>query len=245
MEVAIVTRGRGPERQYTADALRGVSFVVRTFCHPQDLAQWPDFKAIPVEHDWVYEVRQHILNTCDKVIMLDDDFANWSHIRPDGRYTKATTAEIEETFKEIDEMLNTRAVVGIGQRYMANTRPLVVVNGRVNGAIGINCARLRQLGVSFRRKTMEDFDLILQLLTKGEEVVNYSRLVYEQASSGTDGGCSTYRTLELHNEGALELAKQWPGLVRVVEKTTKGSWGGGTRLDVVVSWKKAYANANN
>jgi len=35
------------------------------------------------------------------------------------------------------------------------------------------------------------------------------------------------------------LAELHPGLVKVVTKETKGAWGGGTRTDVVVQWKKA------
>jgi hypothetical protein len=34
-----------------------------------------------------------------------------------------------------------------------------------------------------------------------------------------------------------------PAFVKVVEKATKTSWGGETRTDVQVSWKKAYASA--
>jgi hypothetical protein len=30
-----------------------------------------------------------------------------------------------------------------------------------------------------------------------------------------------------------------PNIVSVVEKTTKTAWGGGTRMDVIIQWKKA------
>jgi hypothetical protein len=215
--------------------------MVKTFCHPDDLIKWPDFDAEPVPHTYLSELRQYIRDHYyGKVLMLDDDFNNWSRRRSDGRYTKATIDEINEEFDSVESMLDDYPLVGIGQRYMANSRPLVVRNGRINGAIGMNTEILKKHGMRFRGKVMADFDMVLQCLTKGFEVYNLSKIVYEQPGSNTAGGCSTYRSIEVHNEGAKELAARWPGLVRVVEKTTKGSWGGTTRLDVVVSWKKAY-----
>ena len=37
-----------------------------------------------------------------------------------------------------------------------------------------------------------------------------------------------------------ELAALHPDFVKVVEKYTKTSWGGGIRTDVRIAWKKAY-----
>ena len=39
-----------------------------------------------------------------------------------------------------------------------------------------------------------------------------------------------------------EMGELHKGFVRVVEKKTKTAWGWGTRKDVVISWKKAYAS---
>jgi hypothetical protein len=123
---------------------------------------------------------------------------------------------------------------------MANTRPVLMENGRVNGALGLNTALLKKLEVKFRMRLMEDFDLILQVLTKGHRVLTYSKIVYEQVGSNTAGGCSIFRTKELQEEAAKELHKAFPEFVKLVEKKTKHSWQGQSRLDVVVQWKKAY-----
>ena len=42
------------------------------------------------------------------------------------------------------------------------------------------------------------------------------------------------------NRCAHELEVLHPDYVTVVDKTTKTSWGGGTRTDVRIAWKKAY-----
>jgi hypothetical protein len=49
--------------------------------------------------------------------------------------------------------------------------------------------------------------------------------------------------LEVQAAAAEALAAKYPGIVKAVEKETKGSWGGGVRKDVTVYWKKAYASS--
>jgi hypothetical protein len=61
--------------------------------------------------------------------------------------------------------------------------------------------------------------------------------------SSADGGCSTYRTPELQAQAARLLAELHAPYVKVVEKETKTAWGGGTRTDVMIQWKRARHNA--
>lgn len=61
----------------------------------------------------------------------------------------------------------------------------------------------------------------------------------DQAGSGAAGGASLYRSLDALAESARWLEERWPGIVKAVERTTKGSFGGGTRVDVRVAWQKA------
>jgi len=63
--------------------------------------------------------------------------------------------------------------------------------------------------------------------------------------SGASGGCSAFRTMDLHSDNAQLLAKLHAPYVKVVRKETKGAWGGGARTDVIVYWKKARQHGKN
>jgi len=52
--------------------------------------------------------------------------------------------------------------------------------------------------------------------------------------------------MEVQSQGAERLKELHPDVVEVVEKETKTAWGGATRKDVKVQWKKAFkTGANN
>jgi len=90
-----------------------------------------------------------------------------------------------------------------------------------------------------RVKVMEDFDVNLQLLKKGLPSKISYYYAQGQGSSNAAGGCSEWRTLEVQSQGAERLKELHPEVVEVVEKETKTAWGGGTRKDVKVQWKRA------
>jgi hypothetical protein len=94
-------------------------------------------------------------------------------------------------------------------------------------------------------KVMEDFDVALSLLTKGYENAIINTVAHNQKGSGAVGGCSVWRTPQVQAQAALKLAELYPGIVKVVEKTTKTAWGGGTRTDVTIQWKAAYAKSKH
>jgi len=59
------------------------------------------------------------------------------------------------------------------------------------------------------------------------------------------GGCSTTRTLEIHNKSLEQLREKFPAFVQLREKIAKnsGEWSGKTKLAATISWKKAYASS--
>ena len=81
--------------------------------------------------------------------------------------------------------------------------------------------------------------MLLQSLTRGFSNVVLNDYCQNQGGSNTSGGCSTYRTPEVHADACYHLEELFPKFVTVVDKTTKAAWGGGTRKDVRVQWKKA------
>ena len=93
-----------------------------------------------------------------------------------------------------------------------------------------------------RVRVMEDFDITLQILRAGGScAVNY---YYAQGQRMTNeaGGCSTWRTHEIHEESARRLAELHPGIVSLRQKQNKGDQNGfGTRTEVTIQWKSAWA----
>jgi len=90
----------------------------------------------------------------------------------------------------------------------------------------------------------EDFDVNLQLLTRGFKNRISSKYMVTCSATNAEGGCSTWRTLEVHNEAQLKLAELWPDYVKVKEKTVpSGPWKGKTKLATTIQHKKAYMSS--
>jgi hypothetical protein len=92
---------------------------------------------------------------------------------------------------------------------------------------------------------MEDFDVTLNLMRQGHGNIVLNHMVHDQHGSNLAGGCSQYRDNIVQRAGAIGLKKLHDRFVSVVEKTTKTAWGGATRTDVRIQWKKAYESAFN
>lgn len=175
--------------------------------------------------------------------MLDDDL-DFAVRRVDDprRFRPATESDIENMLFVIESMLKEGTpMVGVSSREGGNydvsqfkyaTRQL-----RVHG---VNTEFFREKNIRYDRiPFMEDFDATLQVLEAGYANGVLNGWVHNQrGGSNAKGGCSTTRTLEAHNEAAKELKRLHPRFIRLVDKES-GSWGG-ARIDVHVSWKKAY-----
>lgn len=95
-----------------------------------------------------------------------------------------------------------------------------------------------------RVPVMEDFDVLLQLLRSGRKNVVLAYWANGQAMTNAPGGCSIWRTRELHNEAAERLAELHPQFVRLREKQNKTDAEGlGTRKEVTVQWKRAFQSS--
>ena len=204
----------------------------------------PKMKSIGPVRDFIID--RHLQDENDsKLIMLDDDltFATRSLTDPK-KFITSTPKEIDACFAMVEKALKTYAHVSIRHREMAQDADEVEYCCRALRALAYDVKVLKREGVRFNRcKVMEDFDVTLQLLRKGYANAVLSRYIQNQGGSQAAGGCSTWRTMEVQAEGARALHKLHPDFVKLVEKTTKTAWGGGTRTDVVVSWKKAFSSS--
>jgi len=93
-------------------------------------------------------------------------------------------------------------------------------------------------------EVMEDFYFTLYLLLKGYKNIIFLDYTWNQGASGSEGGCSLYRTAKVQDRSARAFKKAFPNFVSLVTKKSKGSsnyWKDfKVRTDVRVQWIKAY-----
>jgi len=245
MKILITTFGR-PYNQVTLKSIPNATLVIQqrethqySHYHQQELI------ALPKEIEQLSDTRQWILeNFSGHVCLLDDDltFATRRTDNPTLFYPSSKES-ISQMLRVIDASLDKYAHVGIAAREGANRNTEKHrFNTRVMRLLAYDMDVLRKLGVRFNRLTcMSDFDMTLQLLRAGYPNILLNRWCQNQYGSNATGGCSAYRTPKVLAESAEGLKRLHPDFVTVVEKTTKGAWGGGTRKDVRIQWKKALA----
>lgn len=254
MLLAIPSRARADQRAHTFDNLppglqqRAVFFVPRSEVK-EYAARFGSAHVRGVTVDGIGPTRQKILEYAapGKVAMLDDDLAFFERRRDDPtKLVKATPASIKKLFDRLERLLDKHVHAGIAAREGANRcTDDLLYNTRMLRVLAYNALRMKELKVRYDRlPVMEDFDVTLQLLRMGHANVVINGWAQDQGTSNAPGGCSTYRTKEVQASGAHGLAKLHPAFVAVVEKETKGAWGGGVRTDVRIAWKKAYDSAN-
>ena len=201
--------------------------------------------ALPPEITTLSPTRQWIIDNCDssKVMMVDDDLRFCTRRSDDPtKFVPSDPEDVDEMLNSIQTMLSTYAHVGVLAREGANRilEPELVESTRMMRLLAYHVPTVQNVGAKFDRlPTKQDFDMTLQLLRAGYPNAVLTSWCHDQPGSNTKGGCSKYRTSEMMEKSANDLAALHPGLVRVVQKETKGAWGGGTRTDVVISWKKA------
>lgn len=195
--------------------------------------------------------RDHIIHDMpgdDHVVFMDDDL-NFAVRRTDEptKFRPPTPGDLQEMFAHIDAALIEFPMVGIGAREGGNrvTEP-VSFNSRIMRVLAFRRSYLKERMLTFSPLVvMEDFHINLQILRSGADTCILNRWVSNQAGgSDAPGGCSVYRSDAVQTEAAHLLAARHPGFVKVVQKQTKTAWGGKTRTDVIVQWKKARSSAS-
>lgn len=206
---------------------------------------------LPSKITTIAPARQYIMDKAykdglDKVCMLDDDLRFDARRMDDkGKFCTATPKLLEKLFKRIEKELDTYAHVGVLSREGGNRVLTPTIKcARMMRVLAYDVEAFKRHKIKFDRLPLqEDFDVTLQLLRKGYPNLVLCEWVNGQGTSGAKGGCSHFRTIELHNENAKRLAELHHPFVKVVEKQTKGAWGGQARLDVMVQWKKAFESS--
>ena len=251
MQLFIPTYGRA-SRQVSYSALVGaglkVTLVVQN--RERDLyCAFPHVEVLPPEVLTIAPTRQYILDklvTGENFCMVDDDLVFFKRREDDPtKLRDIAPLELRQAVAAMSQYLSDGyAHVGFAAREGANRNTgLRLENTRIMRVLGYRADLVKNVTRFDNMEVMEDFDVALSLLEAGYKNLILNDYAHNQAGSGSAGGCSHFRTPELHARNARLLAERHPGVVKVVEKTTKGAWGGGTRTDVNIQWKKAYASS--
>lgn len=253
MKIFIPSRARATQANHTWDHLPGhfkerAKIVVHKSEAAEYLERFPKKNILAVDTSGIGNVRQHIIDISKgAVLMLDDDLSFFARRADDPtKLVKTTESGRSHMLCCVAELMENDgyAHVAIAVREGANRNTdELLFNTRCLRALGYNATILKKEKVRFDRlPVMEDFDVALQLLRKGYASATLNTFVQDQGTSNAPGGCSTYRTKDVQELGALGLERLHPDFVTVVQKETKGAWGGGVRTDVRIAWKKAYGN---
>lgn len=253
MTVYIPTRGRINQQEtwsWLPESVRERTFLVAEETEA-DILDMMGYPVLAHQEDNIADIRQWIVDqhNADErgphAIFLDDD------LRIDYRRTDVPskflnpgkqTAAVEKMFTEYRRILDHAVLAGISPRGGANrnTEPYRF-NTRMFMAWGGNLPKLQEMGVEFNRLLLqEDFDVILQVLSQGHRAVLLNTFVVGDAGTNLPGGCSIYRDNEVQSEASRGLAGLWPKYVTPVVRPAWKGMAGDTRLDVRVSWKRAY-----
>lgn len=248
MQIFIPTMQRTHD-QRTLNVLAGAGFHPILVVPRNELSDyrrvWRQCVACPAKG--IAMTRQWIMDFAEAdghIVMMDDDLS--FHVRRSDdptKFTQATPVDVRRMVKSIDATLKKFAHVGVLAREGGNriTDPFVDCS-RPLRVYAYNMKKVREAEVAYHKGLVQDdFDMTLQLLRKGYANRILCNFVNDQVTSNAPGGASTYRTMDVHNASVKKLAELHAPHVRVVEKQTKGAWQGQARLDVVISWKKAYA----
>jgi len=259
MRIYIPTRGRvGMQKTVERLGLEINRHYATTLVCPPDevralesIVKSKGAKVMACKAEGISATRQAILDHAKRnkegvALMLDDDLPTWRlrsrfKINDKGEipYTKATTEDIADGLHTFAKLMQGYAHGSIGHALFCQLSPPIKYNSRMLRALAYNVDFIPR-GVKFRLPVMEDFDMELQLLTRGHTSMTYNGIVQDQHQNNSEGGCSSYRTAGVQEYAAHELASLWPDYVTVVTRAPKREWVGmGDRTDVRVNWRKA------
>lgn len=207
-----------------------------------------------IGHKRNFILKHCIKNNIESFVMLDDDldfFVRGPKLKPESKTPFSlyppTDQQLKDMFYTVQNALEgPAACASVSPREGSNRfTERVVMNTRVMRFLGYNTKVLQHVKADFSKAEMMcDFSISLLLHTHGFESYTFTKWAHNQPGSNAPGGCSATRTSAKQEADARELAAMFPKYVKLVEKVTKGGWGGmgNTRIDVRVAWAKAYAD---
>ena len=212
---------------------------------------WPQFAVETHTCHTISAIRQHAVESArarneDRLVMLDDDLQFYVRRQYDPpRLRDATPQDLDQLWAATGALLGPDLpLIGVSFRqHNDSTRAPYTFNGRIDRAYAVYLPVLTEVDFQFGAVDfMENFDLALTLLLAGFPNLIWWHWANDQKTSDAPGGCSEYRTAELHVAAAQALARRHAPFVALTTKTTKTAWLNfkGKREDVICAWAQAY-----
>lgn len=184
-----------------------------------------------------------------KFAMLDDDISQFSTriLDYDSPLRRSAPSDVVEMFVYVARYLDWYVHCGPSQRLFNSNfiaaKPVVVENTRMLRFLAYQ-TDLFLTCTHGRISTCEDLDITIQLLLRGYKNCVLCEWAHDQTATGTEGGCSAYRTIEVHNQNIHKLHEMYPGITEVREKRNISEAalkaGMASRLEITVDWVVAY-----
>jgi hypothetical protein len=246
MYLLIMTRGR-VGKQRTLQSIPQ-NWLHRTFlvCPKSEVSQH-SHQCIPAPSTVTNysEKFQFILNgeaiDSNKVVILDDDLVFAERVG-DKLLRTNDPVKLDQMFCQIDDLLNTTALVSIHPRQMGHLAKLPYVeNSKVICVQGINRTLCQPTPKVDQFPILADVMLNCTLLSRGVKNRLITTFVQDHGPCQAEGGCSIYRTPEMQAEAVRYIADKFaPYAKAVVKKPKAAKWMGDERVDLRVQWKRLY-----
>ncbi len=259
MKIVIPTLGR-MDKQLTYNALpdkykKKVNFIVQAHEFEDMKSRYGDqviglpehIKTIAPTREWLFN---HFKD--DRFFVFDDDLAFTIKEPNTGGDTKWKARPfIDSDFDEIFELVESWMDDGISHGCLQPTWVMPSLdnwpygdNGKIMTNVFYDGPKIPRDIKWDRVPAAEDFDVNLQLLTKGYPNRISSKYMVSPLETNAAGGCSEWRTLEVHNNAQILLGEIWPDYVKVREKEVKsGPWKGEIKLATTIYHKKAFKDS--
>lgn len=180
-----------------------------------------------------------------KFCVMDDDIYQFYRILPAdfSKVKMESERDFDDMFQLFWGLLEKYVHCGMTNRGVrpAKSNYPFNINGRIVYIVFYNGAMLPQDIEWTRVPHAEDFDVNLQLLTRGfQNYIDGTHCVNVKATAA-NGGCNAERSLNSHNQSQRILAELWPAVVNTRETVVKtGQWKGLKKISVTIYWKKAF-----
>jgi hypothetical protein len=210
----------------------------------------------PMDIDGIADIRQrcidHPLVGKGKVWFIDDLVTFGWRDESMKQFNGMEEAEWLKMYQTVESLLDDYMQVGFSARGGNNhveqdTKEV----GRAYTTYGLRTDWMLKEGIRFdgmyqlnkEVKLYEDYWITLRMLTSGFKNCIIYKYFFNYTHNNA-GGNSTFRTLELQEQAALELRKHFPQFVTI--ETKEGAWGKmgmENRKEVRISWLKAYQSS--
>lgn len=252
-DVFVVSRSRSDRSdtlESLGDSAHSVTLVVPTEQVDvyKTLAGRYGCRLVGCPHDGIARTREYCGRAAktDRFLMLDDDLKFFRRTSPTDYRLRTPTElgdDVAGMLYAVSRALDRYAHVAVSAREGNNRLPYP----------GAECSRpLRALAYRTdeflrcehgRVRVMEDFDVTLQMIRRGLKNFVLSYWSQDQKQTQAAGGCSDYRTLELHEAEVRRFAVLHEGFVRLRDKKNKTGGAFGSRLEATIYWQRAWESS--